>query len=105
MRQKSQAQTTTRTQLEIEQAVQDYLDTEELPKNEIQKVGECDIYDYAYVPAAIPDDMVSKGVLTRDEWQLVKALYEAECEYKAAKNGAQIADPKKSGLVPLCIGK
>ena len=104
MRQKSQAQTT-RTQLEIEQAVQEYLDTEELPKNEIQKVGECDIYEYAYVPAAIPDDMIARGVLSREEWQSVKALYDAECNYQAAKNGAQIADPKTTGLVPLCIGK
>ena len=101
MRQKSQA----RSQLEIEQAVQEYLDTEELPKNEIQKVGECDIYDYAYVPAAIRDDMIARGVLSREEWDLVTSLYEAECEYKAAKNGAQIQDPKKTGLVPLCIGK
>ena len=105
MRQKSQAQTTTRTQLEIEQAVQEYLDRQELPKNEIKKVGECDIYDYAYVPAAVPEDMIARGVVSRDEWQSVKALYGAECEYKAAKNGAQIQDPKKTGLVPLCIGK
>ena len=104
MRQKSQAQTT-RTQLEIEQAVQEYLDTEELPKTEIKKVGECDIYNYAYVPAAIPEDMIARGVLTHEEWDLVKSLYEAECEYKAAKNGAQIQDPKTTGLVPLCIGK
>ena len=104
MRQKSQAQTT-RTQLEIEQAVQEYLDRQELPKNEIKKVGECDIYKYAYVPAAIPEDMISRGVLTHEEWDLVKALYDAECNYQAAKNGAQIADPKKTGHVPLCIGK